>query len=312
MPHPYRAVATGLALTLLASCAGSTPRLASASDAKEGAAKADEGYSDIVVTGQRVERGRLDSASPISVVSAPPPPPSPVMSMSRYSAPAPAKPRPYPPYYHDDGRDKFTATSQNPFKLVQDEPVSTFSIDVDTASYAFVRASLNQSTLPQPAAVRIEEMINYFPYDYPRRRASAAQPFSTNVAVFPTPWNAGRKLMRIGIQGYDIQRQERPPANLVFLIDTSGSMDEPNKLPLSSSRSTCWSISSTPTTASRSSPMPATPAPRCAPTPASQKAQIRAVIEQPRCGRRHGGRRGHPPGLCSWPSRISIKAASTA
>ncbi len=136
-----------------------------------------------------------------------------------------------PQGYHDVGRDKFTAVAQNPFKLVREEPVSTFSIDVDTASYSFVRASLNQNVLPQPAAVRTEELVNYFPYNYTPPR-TADQPFSTNVAVFPSPWKAGRKLVRIGIRGYAIQRAVRPRANLVFLIDTSGSMDEPNKLPL--------------------------------------------------------------------------------
>ena len=74
-------------------------------------------------------------------------------------------------------------------------------------------------------------MINYFPYDYAAPR-SAAQPFSSHVAVFPSPWSPGRKLVRIGIKGYAVERATRPRANLVFLIDTSGSMDEPNKLPL--------------------------------------------------------------------------------
>ena len=90
--------------------------------------------------------------------------------------------------------------------------MSTFSIDVDTASYSFVRASLNQNVLPQPAAVRTEEMINYFRYDYVKPHA-AAEPFSTNVAVFPSPWTGGRKLVRIGIRGYDIQRATRPHAD---------------------------------------------------------------------------------------------------
>ncbi|MFA6116890.1 MAG: VWA domain-containing protein [Sphingomonas sp.] len=135
------------------------------------------------------------------------------------------------PVYQDVGRDKFTATAENPFKVVREDPVSTFSIDVDTASYSFVRASLNRNVLPQPAAVRTEEMVNYFPYSYVSAR-SADQPFSTNVAVFPSPWTAGRKLVRIGIRGYEIQRATRPRANLVFLIDTSGSMNAPNKLPL--------------------------------------------------------------------------------
>jgi LPXTG-site transpeptidase (sortase) family protein len=109
--------------------------------------------------------------------------------------------------------------------------VSTFSIDVDTASYSWVRASLNQNVLPQPAAVRTEEMVNYFPYDY-APPGSSERPFSTNVAVFPSPWAQGRKLVRIGIKGYSVERGSRPHANLVFLIDTSGSMQEPNKLPL--------------------------------------------------------------------------------
>jgi Ca-activated chloride channel family protein len=135
------------------------------------------------------------------------------------------------PYYRDVGRDRFTATQQNPFKIVREAPVSTFSIDVDTASYAFVRASLNQNVLPQPAAVRTEELVNYFPYDYAAPR-TATQPFSTYVAVFPSPWTAGRKIVRIGVRGYAIQRAARPRANLVFLIDTSGSMNAPNKLPL--------------------------------------------------------------------------------
>lgn len=135
------------------------------------------------------------------------------------------------PAYQDVGRDKFTTTQENRFKIAREEPVSTFSIDVDTASYAFVRASLNNNVMPQPAAVRTEELINYFSYDYaaPRR---ADQPFSSNVAVYPSPFMAGRKLVRIGIKGYAIERATRPRANLVFLIDTSGSMNAPNKLPL--------------------------------------------------------------------------------
>ncbi|CAM5763494.1 hypothetical protein LMIY3S_00831 [Labrys miyagiensis] len=129
------------------------------------------------------------------------------------------------------GRDKFANAPENAFKAVAQEAVSTFSIDVDTASYSYVRAALNQNVLPQPDAVRTEEMINYFPYDYAPPK-SAGEPFATEVAVMPNPWVSGHKLMRIGIKGYTLPATERPPANLVFLIDTSGSMDEPNKLPL--------------------------------------------------------------------------------
>ncbi|MGE3830948.1 MAG: von Willebrand factor type A domain-containing protein, partial [Parvibaculaceae bacterium] len=111
------------------------------------------------------------------------------------------------------------------------EPVSTFSIDVDTASYSFVRGSLNENVLPQKDAVRVEEMINYFPYDY-AGPADKTEPFKANVSVFPSPWKPGAELMHIGIKGFAIDGKERPKANLVFLVDTSGSMDSPDKLPL--------------------------------------------------------------------------------
>jgi Ca-activated chloride channel family protein len=133
--------------------------------------------------------------------------------------------------YRDQGRDKFTNIVSNPVKVAAEEPVSTFSIDVDTSSYSFVRASLNNNTLPQKDAVRVEELVNYFPYDY-AGPSDRSEPFKATVSVFPTPWNANTKLMHVGIKGFTINGNERPPANLVFLIDTSGSMDEPNKLPL--------------------------------------------------------------------------------
>lgn len=134
-------------------------------------------------------------------------------------------------YYKDQGRDKFSDIETNPVKIAKDEPVSTFSVDVDTASYSFVRGSLNQNVLPQKDAVRVEEMINYFPYDY-AGPADKAVPFKANVSVFPTPWNPDTKLMHIGIKGFALNGQEKPKSNLVFLIDTSGSMDSPDKLPL--------------------------------------------------------------------------------
>jgi Ca-activated chloride channel family protein len=154
-------------------------------------------------------------------------------------APAPASGRtvgglydtePMPPA-EPIGRDQFEHVNQNGFKIVKEAPVSTFSIDVDTASYSFLRGQLNQNILPQPDAVRTEELINYFPFDY-KAPTSAEQPFSTNVSVFPSPWLEGRKLVRIGIKGYEVQAARRPRANLVFLIDSSGSMDGPNRLPL--------------------------------------------------------------------------------
>jgi Ca-activated chloride channel family protein len=128
--------------------------------------------------------------------------------------------------------DRFTSKDTNPVKSVVTEPVSTFSIDVDTASYAYARqAIMNGGHLPEPDSVRVEEMINYFPYDW-KGPDKADEAFKANVTVMPTPWNANTKLMHVAIKGYDVQLAQQPPANLVFLIDVSGSMDEPNKLPL--------------------------------------------------------------------------------
>jgi Ca-activated chloride channel family protein len=129
------------------------------------------------------------------------------------------------------GRDQFAGQAENPYKVTREEPVSTFSVDVDTASYSFVRASLARNALPPKDAVRTEELVNYFPYAYPAP-ASADEPFRTTVSVFPSPWNEGRRIVHIGIKGYAVSPAERPKANLVFLVDTSGSMNAPNRLPL--------------------------------------------------------------------------------
>lgn len=129
------------------------------------------------------------------------------------------------------GRDKFEDIKTNTVKLVSEEPVSTFSIDVDTSSYAFVRRALNSGYLPQADSVRIEEMINYFDYDYPLPR-DKSEPFKPTVAIFQTPWNANTRLLHIGIKGYDIVPEKKPKANLTFLIDVSGSMRSDDKLPL--------------------------------------------------------------------------------
>ncbi len=126
--------------------------------------------------------------------------------------------------------EAFANADPSPLHITAEDPVSTFSIDVDTASYSVVRNSLMNGYLPDPDAVRIEEMVNYFPYDYPAPDGDV--PFRPTVSVSPTPWNADTKLVQIGIQGAFPDIAERPPLNLVFLIDTSGSMDQANKLPL--------------------------------------------------------------------------------
>ena len=128
-------------------------------------------------------------------------------------------------------RDNFETFSENPVKQVKEEPVSTFSIDVDTASYSFVRRQLNTGILPSKNAVRAEEMINYFDYQYPLPK-DIAKPFYTSVSVTDSPWKAGNKLVHIGIKGYDVKPVDTPKSNIVFLLDVSGSMSSPDKLPL--------------------------------------------------------------------------------
>ncbi len=126
--------------------------------------------------------------------------------------------------------EEFANDAPNPLKITSEEPVSTFSIDVDTASYSVMRSSLMNGYMPNPESVRVEELINYFPYDY--AAPDGDMPFSQTVTVTPTPWNAGTRLVHIGIQGQLPEIAARPPLNLVFLIDTSGSMNDSNKLPL--------------------------------------------------------------------------------
>ena len=128
-------------------------------------------------------------------------------------------------------REQYEDVDPNPIHIVAEQPVSTFSVDVDTASYSNVRRMLNEGRLPPRDAVRIEELVNYFHYNYPLPR-TREQPFSTNVTVAPSPWAEGRQLVHIGLQGYNIVPRERPPLNLVLLLDVSGSMSAANKLPL--------------------------------------------------------------------------------
>ncbi|MEO1787189.1 MAG: VWA domain-containing protein [Pseudomonadota bacterium] len=158
--------------------------------------------------------------------------PAPVMRMAPAPmsgrAPPPMRPQPLP---GDVDTERYEDAEINPVKLVADTPVSTFSIDVDTAAYANVRRFINNGTLPPKDAVRIEELINYFDYAYPRPGEDGG-PFASHVTVTPSPWADGRKLIHIGIQGYELELTERPPLNLTLLIDVSGSMGQPNKLPL--------------------------------------------------------------------------------
>ncbi len=135
-----------------------------------------------------------------------------------------------PPVMELPDTEAYANADQNPLRITAETPVSTFSIDVDTASYAIVRNSLMNGQLPPVDAVRVEEMVNYFPYAYPTPTGDV--PFQPTVSVSQTPWNPDTQLVHIAVQGEMPALDARPPLNLVFLIDTSGSMDQPNKLPL--------------------------------------------------------------------------------
>jgi Ca-activated chloride channel homolog len=128
-------------------------------------------------------------------------------------------------------RENYAHFDDNPLKRVAEHPVSTFSIDVDTGAYSNARRMLNAGRLPVPDAVRVEELINYFAYDYPAP-ADHSTPFNVVTEVGPNPWNAKTHLLHIGLKGYDVPRSSIPAANLVFLVDVSGSMQSPDKLPL--------------------------------------------------------------------------------
>ncbi len=140
---------------------------------------------------------------------------------------------PPPVQYQQDGpfnTENYNRINENAFLEVTINPLSTFSIDVDTASYSNVRRFLNQDQMPPKDAVRIEEMINYFTYDYPKPQGD--EPFSISTEIGASPWNSGNKILLVGLQGKQPAVEKLPPSNLVFLIDVSGSMEDPNKLPL--------------------------------------------------------------------------------
>ncbi|MEP7185060.1 MAG: VWA domain-containing protein [Rhodanobacter sp.] len=176
---------------------------------------------------------------PMASPSAPPAPPPPMMRQQVVSEGMVSTDRmvmrslmpPMQPMPGDISTENYTHRDTNPIHLVSEQPVSTFSIDVDTGSYTNVRRMLNQGQLPPVDAVRAEEFINYFDYGY-TPPADREQPFSVTTELAPAPWNAQRQLLLVGIQGYRVPASEIPASNLVFLIDTSGSMNEADKLPL--------------------------------------------------------------------------------
>ena len=145
------------------------------------------------------------------------------------SAPMPLS-ESYPQGYRDEQREQYQTLADNPIHSVAETPVSTFSADVDTGAYANVRRLLNQGRLPPEGAVRLEEMVNYFPYDY--ALPSDGSPFGVTTELAASPWNPRTRLLRIGIKASDRAAAELAPANLVFLVDVSGSMDRREGLPM--------------------------------------------------------------------------------
>jgi len=135
-----------------------------------------------------------------------------------------------PMYNKNFNTEGYAGMDENGFKNVRNNPLSTFSIDVDNASYSNIRRFINSGVLPPPDAVRIEEMINYFKYDYPE--PAGAHPFSVYSELAGCPWNSMHQLLLVGLKGKSIDKSSLPASNLVFLIDVSGSMNSPNKLPL--------------------------------------------------------------------------------
>jgi Ca-activated chloride channel family protein len=204
------------------------------------------GEGSIVVTGSQSGRGRGARTAPPAPapMNAPPPaPPAPPPSPAPQAV-APqgdqaisttgsrvAAPSAYAPVPRAEDRERYAGEPVATVQAVAEAPVSTFSVDVDTGSYANVRRMLVRGEMPPQAAVRTEEMLNYFRYDYPAPRDRSV-PFTVSSDMTTTPWNPATRLLRIGLRGYDLPRAERPAANLVFLIDVSGSMSSVDKLPL--------------------------------------------------------------------------------
>ena len=145
------------------------------------------------------------------------------------SAPMPLS-ESYPQSYRDEQREQYQTLADNPIHSVAETPVSTFSADVDTGAYANVRRLLNQGRLPPEGAVRLEELVNYFPYDY--ALPSDGSPFGVTTELAASPWNPHTRLLRIGIKASDRAVAELASANLVFLVDVSGSMDRREGLPM--------------------------------------------------------------------------------
>ena len=175
---------------------------------------------------------RTETATPAAVPAppsmiAPPPAPAPASNHIAITSSA-IRPSVAPP----PSTARYAAFEDRPWQRVAEAPVSTFSASVDTGSYANVRRFLNRGALPPRDAVRVEELVNYFGYDYAAPAANAATPFAVDARLVASPWHTERGLLRIAIKGQDLAKQSLPPANLIFLVDVSGSMGPQDRLPL--------------------------------------------------------------------------------
>jgi Ca-activated chloride channel homolog len=186
--------------------------------------------------------------------------------------------------------EQYEQLSENPFQPVKENPLSTFSIDVDTASYANCRRFLMSGQLPPPAAVRIEEFVNYFSYNYPQ--PSNGDPFSVQLEASACPWNDGNLLLHVGLKGKEIDRRERPASNLVFLVDVSGSMTDEAKLPLLRAALHQWTNELGPTDTVTIVTYAGASGLRLAPTKGTDKEVIHAAIETLQSGGSTNGSAG--------------------
>jgi Ca-activated chloride channel family protein len=238
----HRLHSFALCINMVAAIAAASLVLSSCTTTQDSGASVPESIPEsVLITGSLTHGSGASSPYPPSAIplgrpraapapqpALPPPPPPPPPGVAAQQL---APPYYQYPYETRPNWETYPYAKPNSVKLAAEEPVSTFSIDVDTAAYANIRRFLNDGRLPPADAVRVEEMINYFDYAYPLPR-DRYTPFGTTVAVYPSPWNRETQILHVGIKGFDLPRRDRPRANIVFLIDTSGSMATPEKLPL--------------------------------------------------------------------------------
>ncbi|MGV8929804.1 MAG: vWA domain-containing protein [Brevundimonas sp.] len=245
---------------------------------------------DVMVTASR-SAGRPTSMPPppvqgqVEAFIAPPPPPPPpppgpppppaLQVRPSVGVPSPViSPMPMP---RPADTERYPDATPNPVRRVADEPVSTFSIDVDTASYANVRRFINDGRAPPADAVRVEELINYFDYGYDRPE-SATQPFAITTAVTASPWGPGRQIVHVALQGYELPEAERRPLNLTFLVDVSGSMGSPDKLGLAQNSMNLIIDRLRPQDTAAVTFYAEGAGTRLAPTPGDQKLKLRCAV----------------------------------